>query len=421
MRILVILAVFCSVLTASIRCHSVSVYLEDPSWIVDAEKNYNNKSKYPEGIENRVMFDEDIAWALSKSNTDKIINHLAMAGFNVYIPCVWHGNGTHYPSTIAFANPQVLERIKRGDDPLAYLIKKAHEKNIEVHAWFTVMRRETDNYKDFYDRYSPQDAFDVQNPKFREFIISLVTEAVTKYNIDGLNLDYIRSMGYCTSEKCAKEYQEKTSRNLTADLFLEKVPKSRIKSIEVWNEEPVENIVKTISEKARKIRPNIMISVDSMPGARHLRMQGHDSQKWLNNKWIDTIFFMAYENDFKIENVELAKSKVENPDAIILITSLYDMERPTLEKKPGALLRKTILAGRKVWPNSGFAFYHYKQMSDNQIKELRSTVYAKPARSTWSKCESKSCFSKETENQKTSVVFFPAPSTVPKCESEKCS
>ncbi len=366
---------------------SKSIYEEDPTWILDAQNNYDRKPSLPDGVENRVMFDEDIGWALSRANTDRIIDRLSRAGFNVYIPCVWHGAGTYYPSKIGYQNPQVAARIRFGDDPLAYLIKKAHEKNIEIHPWFTVTRRDDDKYKGFYDKYSPENAFDVHNESFRKFIVSLTLEAVEKYNIDGLNLDYIRSMGYCHSEKCAKEYEEKTSRNLRADLILEKVPKSRIKSIEIWNEEPIEEIVKAISQKSKAIKPKLMLSVDSMPGARHLRMQGHDSQKWLNNGWIDTIFYMEYQNDFKIDDIALSKSKVSNPDAIIMLFSLYDMENPGLEKKPGSLLRKSISAAKRVWPNSGTAFYHYKQLTEDQIRELSSTVYAKSACTTWRKCE----------------------------------
>jgi uncharacterized lipoprotein YddW (UPF0748 family) len=364
-----------------------TVYSHDPSWIVDALSNYSTPSKLPPGIENRVMFDEDIGWALSKENTDRIVKRLSAAGFNVYIPCVWHGAGAYFNSSIAYQNPQIRKRTLFGDDPLEYLIKKAHENNIEVHPWFTVVRRDDTKYKNFYDEFSPEVAFDVHNKAFRDFIVSLMIEVVKKYNVDGLNLDYIRSMGYCTSDKCAKEYGAKTSRNLTADLILEKVPKSRIKSIEVWNEEPIEEIVQTVSEKAKTIKPNIMLSVDSVPNARHMRMQGHDSQKWLNKRWIDTIFYMEYDNEFKIEDIQLAKSRVDDPDSIVLILSLYDLENPGLEKKPGTMLQKSILASEKIWPNSGVAFYHYKQFTDEQQKVLAKTVYAQKACSTWRKCQ----------------------------------
>ena len=408
---LLLLVVSAALVTLS-SARAESAYKDYPTWIVDAQKNYSTPSNLPGDVENRVMFDEDIWWALDRANTDTIINRLAKAGFNVYVPCVWHGAGTYYSSFVAYQDPRILARIKNGDDPLEYLIKRAHQKNIEIHAWFTVVRRDDDKYKKFYDEYSPKDAFDVHNTLFREFIISLMFELVKNYNIDGLNLDYIRSMGYCTSKKCAAEYKEQTSRNLAADLILEKIPKSRIKSIEEWNERPVEYIVKSISDKSKKIKPNLMISVDSMPGARHLRMQGHDSQKWLNNKWIDNIFYMEYQNDFKISDINLAKSKVEQPDAIIPLFSLYDMEHPTLEKKPGALLRKSILAARKVWPNSGLAFYHYKQMSTEQVNELKSTVYAKPARPTWRKCESEECISAQADESQSSLQAKPKPPTL---------
>ncbi len=359
----------------------ISVYKNDPTWIADAHKNYSRHSNLPDGVENRVMFDEDIWWALDRANTDAIINRLAEAGFNVYIPCVWHGAGTYYTSSVAYQNPQILARIKNGDDPLKYLIEKAHAKNIEVHVWVTVVRRDDDKYRIFYDTDSPESAFDIHNLKFRQFVTSLMLELVKNYDVDGLNLDYIRSMGYCASKKCENDYEEKFSRNLQIDILLNRVLRGGIKSIELWNEEAVEDIVKSISEKLKLLKPKLILSIDSVPNARDFRLQGQDSLKWLNNKWIDVIFYMEYHNDFQIEQIELAKSYVHNPDAIIPLFSLYDLS--TLEQKPGALLKKSILATRRLWPDSGVAFYHYKQLNTEQVSTLKSSVYANPSHPTW--------------------------------------
>ncbi len=117
-------------LGATLYVSAESAYKDDPSWIKEADMNYSNNSQFTGEVENRIMFDEDIGWALSRSNTDTIINHLSEAGFNVYVPCVWHGAGTYFSSLVAYQDPRVLTRIKNGDDPLEYLITKAHQNGL---------------------------------------------------------------------------------------------------------------------------------------------------------------------------------------------------------------------------------------------------------------------------------------------------
>jgi len=149
-------------------------------------------------LETRAIFDEDILWATSRNATDTILDRIRRAGFNVYVPCVWHGKSAYYDSQIASADPKVRQRIMSGDDPLAYLIQRAHSLGIEVHPWFTVVYRDTDQMRYFYDAGTPDKAFNVHNEAFRRFIRELMLDVVRRYDVDGINLDYIRAMGLCT-------------------------------------------------------------------------------------------------------------------------------------------------------------------------------------------------------------------------------
>ena len=60
--------------------------------------------------ESRVIFDEDMQWATSRAATDRIIATIKKAGFNVYIPCVWYGGSTLYPTRLAPMAALVLQR-----------------------------------------------------------------------------------------------------------------------------------------------------------------------------------------------------------------------------------------------------------------------------------------------------------------------
>src|SRR3569623_886674 len=51
-------------------------------------------------LESRVMLDEDLHCSYSPAEADAILKRIKAAGFNVYIPCIYHGGGSWYPTTL---------------------------------------------------------------------------------------------------------------------------------------------------------------------------------------------------------------------------------------------------------------------------------------------------------------------------------
>ncbi len=87
--------------------------------ILSADQSNLNETIF----ETRAIFDEGLGW-ITEEGARKTIQRIKKAGFNVYIPCVWHGRGTRYPSTLA----PIDVRIKStSEDPLHRLIKISHE------------------------------------------------------------------------------------------------------------------------------------------------------------------------------------------------------------------------------------------------------------------------------------------------------
>ena len=103
--------------------------------------------------------------------------------------------------------------IQGGIDPLAYLIQQAHAQGIEVHAWLTTLRCR--------DSWPPANnptlaahpewimvaqadmntgpqvigsdyTLDPGSPDVQEYLISIVRELVTNYELDGIHWDRIR-------------------------------------------------------------------------------------------------------------------------------------------------------------------------------------------------------------------------------------
>jgi uncharacterized lipoprotein YddW (UPF0748 family) len=99
-------------------------------------------------------------------------------------------------------------------DPLGCVIKQAHSAGLEVHAWFNVYRvgakaglppfpnhvgRQHPDWlsKDDKGGLGSEDGrfLDPGVPEVRQHLVKVISELVTKYDIDGLMLDYIRYPG----------------------------------------------------------------------------------------------------------------------------------------------------------------------------------------------------------------------------------
>lgn len=343
------------------------------------EKGVNgNEIKF----ERRVIFDESATWALSKENTDKILTRIKKAGFNTYIPCVWHGKGTYYPSALAQPESRLERQIARGYDPLAYLIEKAHSMGIEVHPWFTVVRREDSTYPD-YQEGAPTDAFDVHNEHFRKFIVDLMLDVVKRYRVDGINLDYIRSMGFCSSDRCSLAYLKKYNRSLLMDTYLRKIPGNKIASLETWNLDAVTDIVRDFSTQAKMRRPNLVISVDAHPLNPDLLLQGQDSVMWANNGWIDVIFNMDYGKRIDVGAAELVRKALKEPSKMTMLLATFDQVDGKVMYREPDVISYYINTVRQLLPDSGIAFYQYPQLSNDQIQELHSNTFKMSAEPIW--------------------------------------
>ena len=321
--------------------------------------------------EKRVIFDESIDWARSQENTDNILARISKAGFNIYVPCVWHGRGAYYKTNYVHVHADI---IKRNDDPLEYLINKARELDIEIHPWFTVVRREDDELQNFYEDGVPALAYDIHNEKFREFMVGMIADVVQRYEVQGVNLDYIRSMGVCVSSTCGEDYKKKYNRNLSIDVLLKRVSKDGVTSIRQWNKNSMDMLVKNISEKSREIR-DIIISVDAHPLNADLLMQGQDSILWANNGWVDVIYNMDYKERTDIELASKARAKLNNTNKLRFLFALYDLVDGKPVSRDGVLISNYVRLAREVLPNSGVGFYHYPRLSSEQISSLSSSVF----------------------------------------------
>jgi len=156
---------------------------------------------------------------------DEFIDWCAKIGIDLLLPCVNHGTGyTCYRSSVV-----PMAKVDEGWDPLGLIVRKAHERGMQVHPWVVIASWGSpllphlrgvqysevgppplqSSHPEYFavDSYgnSSIDApsmvysdggncyLDVGKEATQGFLVDLIEELVRKYpHIDGVHLDYIR-------------------------------------------------------------------------------------------------------------------------------------------------------------------------------------------------------------------------------------
>jgi len=331
--------------------------------------------------ETRVIFDEGIGWALSKRGADETLRRIRQAGFNVYVPVVWHGRGAYYRSSVAHVEPR-LAAVVADYDPLEYLIERAHALGIEVQPWFTVTRREDDRRPEFFDSGTPRDAYDIHRSNFRRFVVDLMTDVVRRYDVDGINLDYVRAMGVCVSDACQRQYRDATGGGLLLDYAERALNVEARTRLRAWQSAAVDGVVEPLAETVRKLKPDVCISADvySPDDSVPTGLEGRDPIRWLRLGWIDHAFDMQYAPVLDVAALQRFRAAQPQPAAWTPVLSNYQDATGVVTPRPTAVVVRLVRLAQTQWRDAGVALYLYSMLSDEQIRALATGPFVQPAR-----------------------------------------
>lgn len=328
---------------------------------LDLTNHQHDNNAYTNEI--RAVFDSYPASWQTRAQAEATIKRLYESGFNVYIPCVWYGDGARYDSEIA---PHA--KHKGEGKPFEYLIKVAHKYGIEVHPWITVTFRSSRNSSEFlheyYDKGTPPNAFEVHKKSFRDFIVTIAHELITNYDIDGLNLDFIRTMGVSKSHFVLSEFQKKYKKTLASQLKMLDSKQKWPMELQEFVNKPIDDIVERISQIRAESEPQLILSVDGHPEPLFMgeSRQGRNELKWLNNGLIDIVFAMEYSMNIDYERIDLVKKDAIDPARVIVLMGAFNKTKPNTSRS-AKQVEKLIHFSRSRW-NNGIALYPYYYMTD---------------------------------------------------------
>jgi len=198
------------------------------------------------------------------------------------------------------------KKLDNDFDVLAYLIKKAHENDIALHAWINPYRV-TASENDALSTNSPAKKypetvmkgsdnnlyFNPSSPKAQEIIIDGVRELVNKYDIDGIHFD---DYFYPECEFDDSAEYKKYANGMNLDDFRRNSVDTLIKN--TYEQIKALNSAVEFGVSPQAICKNFTVNI----GNKQITTKGFetytqafaDSEKWVINKWVDYICPQIY-------------------------------------------------------------------------------------------------------------------------------
>lgn len=242
--------------------------------------------------------------ARQQQELSTLLDKLYSAGINtVYLQVRGRGD-LIYPSEIEPMSPAIKGKSlgRLSYDPLAYAISECHKRGMRVHAWLVTLPLGTPSYvkslgTQSYMSSHPQHCLKYQGEWYMDPASSetpkhlkrIVKEIVTKYDVDGVQLDYIRYPSNKDDFPDKQAYMRSGSRE----------------SKEKWRQSNINNIVSEIYEQVKAIRPDIEVSASPLGKYREVSSLGNvgwtalesvhqDPLQWEKDTKIDALAPMLY-------------------------------------------------------------------------------------------------------------------------------
>jgi uncharacterized lipoprotein YddW (UPF0748 family) len=254
-------------------------------------------------------------------------------------------------------------------DPLQFAVEEAHKRGMEIHAVVNTMRIFSGNeavvknsplhisqiYREWVYSKSDDNSIWLNPgiPAVRKYLVDLINEIVQNYNVDGIQLDFIRYPPAPISDK--KSY----------DTFGEG------KTISDWRRGNITEFIKVLYGKIKQTNPKIKLGVTPLGIYKSIHngsgMEGfndvyQDTREWLRLGIIDyavpQIYWDARSNP-KFDVV--AKDWIENSYDKNIIIGIGAYKPEVLNE-----IEREINITRKL-NSSGMAFFRYKNIERKQF------------------------------------------------------
>ena len=319
---------------------------------------------------------------------------------NVFLETYFHGR-TIYPSIVMKSygfeeqNPDF-----KGIDALGVWVKEAHKRGIKVHTWFEsfyvgnrspqlnpksilAIRPDWQNrtrQKADYDGYvsHPQEHngyfLDPANPEVTSFILKLISEIITRYNVDGVNIDYVRYPNLTKDDLSNQWGYTPFARDEFKKVYeIDPVEITQRDSLwDKWCEYRQDKITDYVQRASVIVRSkNVVFSAVVFPDYKiSLRTKQQDWVRWSEQRYVDVLTPLILTSDDTLAKSMLEEIKKKASDDVKVYPGLF---AGFIESDPEDLLRQIhIIRKLKL---QGVVLFDWAHLSSNYLEVLKTSVF----------------------------------------------
>lgn len=256
----------------------------------------------------------DSPWEVQKREYIKLLDYYKNLNFNAVIVQIRTAGDAFYPSNYAPWSKYLTGKQGKApatqENPLTWMIKEAHDRGLEFHAWLNpyraTMNLETSDLSPEHDffkhrnwmlKYGTKWYYDPGLPEVKNHLLAIIQEVVTNYDIDAIHFD-----DYFYPYKEPKlEFPDKAS----YDKY-----KNPGQSRDDWRRQNVNDLILALSQTIKAQKPWVQFGISPFGVWRNQSKdpKGSPTQAgqtnyddlyadvllWMKNKWIDYLIPQLY-------------------------------------------------------------------------------------------------------------------------------
>lgn len=248
--------------------------------------------------------------AKQKQEFDALLDKLQATGFNAVFVQVRPSADSLYTSQLVPWS-KVLTGTQGnapGYDPLEYMVSAAHQRGMQIHAWFNPFRANTDATTttlaaNHVAKLHPEWIVQADSklyinpgiPEARQHIIDTVMEVVRGYDIDGVHLD---------------DYFYPSNVTFADDAAFKAYNSKAIVSKADWRRDNINEFIRQLGQEIHTLKPAVSFGVSPFGVWRNKKVDSSgsdttagvtayddmyaDTRTWIQNGWIDYIAPQIY-------------------------------------------------------------------------------------------------------------------------------
>lgn len=270
-----------------------------------------------------------LPWAINRA-----LYQLAQLNFNTVYPVVWNRGYTFYPSGVAKSisvrsQEPLLTIMRLGRDVLAEIVQQGHQQGLRVIPWFEYgfMAPASSQLARLHPDWLTESGklgkiaiakYPISNttqqqvwlnplhPEVQQLILDLIIEVVTKYDVDGIQLDDHFGMpvqlGYdfFTSQLYQQEHQgRKPPPNPFEPEWM------------LWRANKISKFMERIHKTVKSVKPNCLISLSPNSHKFAYKYYLQNWSTWIQRGWVDELVVQVYRDDLSSFISELIQPAVQ--------------------------------------------------------------------------------------------------------------